>query len=518
MPLPVVPFSGVGGTPTVLSATAPNLGTVIVYFSTAMDPAFGLTTTTNYTIPGTAVVAVVAAPGDGSVTLYTSGLLGNSTYTVTVAMTLQDLAGNPLGVPNFATFVTPATSTVSPFPAAVQPPSFPSGDSQMECGLFPYTQADLLAVYDQLFPENYLQPLKNGQADGYELFQAMADVGARISLAAEHVICATYYLAAPDAASATGTVLFSRSVGGPALTILSGTLLEASNYNNQLFRCTQDTSFLLNEVGPLSCPVQAAFPGYQANLPGEITAPDGSIIPGAIDKFVVPFQDPALADPSITIRQPDPTTGGTADTLDLLGSERGIPRQPGEPANRYRARIRALPDTVSLPAIVGALTNLFQSLDPAFVPQVIETYEVSYQTCYDCPSQAVSDWPDFDPNLFAYDDPREQPPVNDRYLDENDHLGGILAVLPLTPSILEWGGGYDDTATVWPGDYVSTVGTRSLLAYDLTVATDMTIMSSTYDGYDAELALLYVGAVDLLNRIKAGGVSSVVLVLQPTGA
>jgi hypothetical protein len=408
------------------------------------------------------------------------------------------------------------TYIVTNIPLAVGAPAtpvFPNGDSQLDCGFTPFTQDDFLRLFRRIFPQNYIQPLELGHRAGYELLQAFASLWERMSLAAERAICSSQYLSACDGMQASGEVSFTRLNLGPAVIIRAGTILEASQFGGTLFRTTRDVTLPLNSVGPVFAPVSAVNVGYDGNLPGEFALPDGRIVPGAIDTFAVPFQDPAVGDPSIIVGQPSATTGGTPAALDQLGADRGIDRHRGEPANRYRARVRALPDTITPDAIRRVLTDVMQSLGPELGYTFLETFEVSYQTCWDAPPAAIDANPDYDPTCFVFDDPRPVTPFRNRWLSESDVLSGFIAILPRLPAILDFGMGYDDTAMV-PGSFVTEVGRRAYTAYDITSSDAGVSLGGAWDGYDANLIALYVGIDELLTRIKAAGVDTATIVIQ----
>jgi len=157
--------------------------------------------------------------------------------------------------------------------------------------------------------------------------------------------------------------------------------------------------------------------------------PSGSVLPGEIDTIKTLVEDPEMGDLSIQVRQIQPTSGGRDAALDALGSDRGITRNENESDEKYRARIGALPDTITAAAVNRACSRFlepYQALDFT----IIETFEVSYQTCWDSPTDAVP-LSAFSPYLFKYDDPDlDGVPFRNRWLDETDYRGGFIVWVP----------------------------------------------------------------------------------------
>lgn len=291
------------------------------------------------------------------------------------------------------------------------------------------------------------------------------------------------------------------------VTVKAGTVVSAS-IGGQQFVTTADVVFNPTDVGPFDVAVQAVAFGYEYNVPGKFTAANGfDVIPGAIDTVTTLIEEPALGDISIQVSQNTATSGGADSALDAIGNDRGIVRQPGEAADRYRARLRTLPDTVSPNAVIRTVRALTYPIGIGF--SHIETWQVSYQSCYDSPSVEFPNT-DFDPNLFVYDDPRPTLPFNNRWLDENDYRGGIIVVVGAAQPLADVGMAYDDTAlNVQDLQSPLSHGARACCAYDVPSDLGFGFLQGGYDGFDLPRQALYKGLYDLLQAIKAGGVSSV---------
>ena len=106
---------------------------------------------------------------------------------------------------------------------------FPVGDTAAGPGPTQWLQqTDFLDMFDRILPFEYLEPMKVGLGDGYELFQGFAKVGERLSLAVARLDADTHFLTARGGVRATGTVQFVRdSWTAGAGTVLKGTVVRA---------------------------------------------------------------------------------------------------------------------------------------------------------------------------------------------------------------------------------------------------------------------------------------------------
>jgi hypothetical protein len=139
----------------------------------------------------------------------------------------------------------------------------------------------------------------------------------------------------------------------------------------------------------------------------------------------------------------------------------------------------------------------------------IETFEQTYQECWDAPSTAITGSP-FDPDLFVFDDPRPAYPFRNRWLDENDFRGGVIIVVEALQPLRDTGMIWDDTNT-FSGQYVSSVtgGLRACGVFDMTstIATAHGYLEGAWDGFDLSRQSLYKGLYETLQAAKPAGVS-----------
>ena len=380
---------------------------------------------------------------------------------------------------------------------------FPVGDTAASSAPSYLFKADFLDMFDRLLPFAYLEPMKQGLGDGYELFQAAAAVGERISLAVGRLDADLGFLTARGGVKATGTVQFFRTVlTAGAGTMLKGTIVSAL-LNGRDFATVADAVFAGGDLVK-SVAIEAVAPGYGWNLPGPGTTAGGEVYAGSIDTIKLPLEDPPYWDPSIQVRQIGVTTGGRAASLDQLGADRGITRKTGESDAAYLARCRSLPDTISPDAIDRALTNL---LLPLAIPYtVIETSDLLYQTCWDAPATAPAP---YDTTTFVYDDPRSPIPFAGRWLDEEEQAATFYVVLPNLDCFSDVGISMDNTA-ITVADQQTTHGRFATCAYDLPFDSDPAlVLLGCYDGVDTAKQTLYAQVDDLMQHLKAAGVTAV---------
>ena len=359
------------------------------------------------------------------------------------------------------------------------------------------TQQDFLDLFDRLFPRDYLAAMKAG-GDGYEFFQALARVGARLSTAIVNLERAGCLLAAPTAAKATGTVMIYRDApneNGLDVTIKAGSQVKAS-LNGQRFLTTQDLFLAASAVGSWPVTVQAVAPGYEYNVLGQVTTAQGEIIPGEIDTIVRLVEDPAFGETSVYVQQLVDTTGGTPGSLEQQGIDRGLAMRPGESAAAYRYRIRQLSDTVSPGAIERAVAQWCAPKNCAY--SILETFDEAHFGCWDAPAASGTN-PNYNPLAFCYDEDAAHRPY---WLDARDGAATFVVIMEQIASILELGGAWDDPA-VNTADWMNPLGLRAVFAWDETAAA-----GSAYDGNDIQGQAFYAGLWDLLQSIRAGGVAA----------
>lgn len=294
------------------------------------------------------------------------------------------------------------------------------------------TQQDFLDLAARILPSHYLAPLID-PGPGYEAIQSAALAFAGASYAAMLAGQDAQISTASSGAKATGTVELYRSGPHPeSITVVveAGTEVTTSN-GGRSFLLTSSVTFGPSDTGPFEVPIIAVDVGYEFNVRGQTTTADGTVIPGDIDTITKLVEAPELGDITIGVRQVDPTAGGKDAALDALGYDRNIARSPGEPDSLYRARIRALPDNISPDAFDRACKTALRAYGATY--NLVETSSILYQTCWDGPSNSIAGSL-YDPNLFAYDDPRVPESISNVWMDENDFRGaGIVVVDNIQP-------------------------------------------------------------------------------------
>lgn len=360
---------------------------------------------------------------------------------------------------------------------------------------------DFLNAIDRALDDGYLAPLK-AYEDGYELLQGYAKIGERCSLAVRRFELDGFILSSAGPRKATVAATFYRtSAAAGAGTVLTGTILRCS-VGGQLFRTLADAVFGALDL-EITVTAEALGYGYEWNIKGPFIDRDGTSWPGELDTVDLPLQDPPFFDDTIEVRNDADADGlGRPGTLDLIGNERGLPRQANEPDTSYQTRIRNLPDTVSPNAIIRQLTNYFRPFGLAW--RSIETWQHEYQECYDAPDELPTPYENYDANLCCYDDPRPGSPMQNRWLGENDYLGAFVVEVAMPPTILDFGFAYDDTADTL-ADVESSMGIGAFAAYDVPDSLSPPALAPCYDGEDFGADDLFGNLYDLLDEIKAGG-------------
>lgn len=367
-----------------------------------------------------------------------------------------------------------------------------------------YTQEELLRLYDRIYPPGYIEPLRS-PGPGYEVLQASAKGGARVSLAVERASASLFFLSATGGAYATGSVHLFRPAPHPEgidVVVKRGTIVMSSVGGRRYFT-TEDVTFVAAALGPFLVGVQAEAQGYEWNEPGPRITAAGVVLPGEIDTIVTLVEEPAVGDITIRVLQVTDTIGGKDATLDALGGDRGMPRVDGEADDAYRGRVRALPDNISPDAIERALQQLLFPLGGGY--SFIETWELTLQTCWDAPDDVIAG-SNFDPNLFVYDDPRPSAPFRNRWLDESTFDGAFIVVVPLLQAVQDFGPVFDDTGMI-PGDFQTDLGRRAVSAWDTPDDLGFSYLLGCWDGEDVALATTMKTVYETLLRLKAAGIS-----------
>ncbi len=302
----------------------------------------------------------------------------------------------------------------------------------LDSGLMVRSSAELLAMIDRVLDSDYISGLKAGE--GYEIIQAQAKEFARISQAIRVTGDGLFAAFASGGAFATGIVEFYRtSTVSPACVVLAGTIVQARG--GKLFRTVQDATFATNDQGPHAVGVRSVFQEWQANTEGQTTTPGGVVIPGEIDVIRTLIQNPLYADPTIMVRQLQPTAGGRSPMLDLLARGNNLTRNSGETDESLSYRTRNLPDNL----VPGAIERMLRAMLGPYLArwEYVEPFDLEFQTVYDA-----------EDNVFAFDDPRP------RYLDAIDWVpddrelwATFYVVVGKIAAIRHYGGAYDDLVT-----------------------------------------------------------------------
>jgi hypothetical protein len=452
-----------------------------------------------------------------------------------------------------------AWTLISPLPArgGAQPESTSTAAPFLPCSIEAFTQQDLLDLFERLLPQHYLAPLKE-TGPGYEVLQAAAAMGARLSQAVARYACGAFILSSTGGAKATGSIEFYRptpNAEGIPVTILAGTVVKSSK-GGRRYVTTANAVFAPSDLGPFTVPVEALLQGYNYNEPGIVVTADGTSLEGEIDTIVTLVEDPPVGDVTFRVRHPIATTGGVDPALDQHGIDRLIFRGVSETDDTYRGRVRALPDNISPNAVDRALQQLLLPYNLSY--DFIETFELGYVTCWDGPADSIPGSP-YDPDLLCYDDPRSPSPFRARWLDESEMRGAFIVVVPAFGPLTDYGVAYDDTAVnatqlsnpygsravgAWDAELVYELGpyanalartTASVITADIgkyavqlddgtvwrltsivpTWSQNFTTESFGYllgcwDGYDVARATVMKTLYDTLQNIKAAGTAAVV--------
>jgi hypothetical protein len=373
-----------------------------------------------------------------------------------------------------------------------------------------------LRLFDRIFPDSYIAPLKayENNGSGYEFFRAFAAVGERVSSAIANVERGLFAIYATGGAYATGTVTLTRTTVAAEVTVKAGSVFKSS-IGNRRFVTTKDNTFGVG-IASITVDVRASQPSPQWNLPGPVTGIiSGNTTQGWLDEIEFLILDPPYGDATISVSSSALMSGGKHATLDAIGKDRGISRHNTETDDQYRWRVIKLPDVVSLGAVNRALAQLLQPFDLVYTLR--ETFQHEYQECWDGPSPnagtptyaaTMPPQPPYVRNQFVYDYRRPGDPLENRWLDSKDYRGAFIVQVPNLPTVTYRGMAYDDTAmtladhTVTIGD---TTGWRAQTAYD-TVPSDY-IKNGAYDGKDAGKSSFYLRLAQTLDAVKAAGIS-----------
>lgn len=396
------------------------------------------------------------------------------------------------------------------------------------CDEQPFDQQHFLDLLDQQFGD-YLLPWKLNKNSGYEIIQAMAKIGERLSLAVNRWECGGLAIFAEGGMLATVDVVFFRTVAFGPFTIKAGTVVTTSNGDRRFY--VVEDAFLDAMTASKVVPVVAVTFGYEWNVTGQVTTPDGKVLEGEIDTIQSLITDPPFNSVSdLAVRQIDDAVGGKSADIDVVGDERGVFRASGEGDDPYRHRVRTVPDTIS-PDAVERLAHAL--LDPwGLTFEFIETWQVDYMSCWDAPSPNAGTPtydagtpptnPAYDDTTFVYDDPRDPDPFRNRWLDDLEMRGAFIVVVRRDVTLQDYGVAFDDAGTT-KEDFRPVGGPKVGLGWRGTPAFDSgggdvafpNVYIGVYDGEDTLRQSVYAGLFFQLQDIKAAGVAAIVDYVRP---
>lgn len=376
----------------------------------------------------------------------------------------------------------------------------------LPCPIEAFTQQDLLDLFGRILPDHYLSPLKE-VGPGYEILQAAAAMGARLSQAVERFACGAFILSATAGNKSVGSIEIYRpypNAESISVIVKAGSVVQSSK-GGRKYLTTTDVTFLATDLGPFTVPVIAVLNGYNYNEPGIVVAADGLALEGEIDTIVALVENPDVGDLTFRIRHPIATTGGVDASLDQHGADRLIFRGDGEADSQYRGRVRALPDNISPDAVDRMLQQILLPYGSSY--NFIETFEIGYQTCWDGPSVEIAG-SEYNPTTFVFDDNRPATPFRNRWMDENDMRGAFIVTTPIFGPVADYGMAFDDTA-LNASALVNPLGLRAVGAFDVPSTLAFGYLQGGFDGYDLPRATLMKTLYDTLQNIKAAGTSAV---------
>jgi hypothetical protein len=300
-------------------------------------------------------------------------------------------------------------------------------------------QAYFLALFDRIFPQEYLYPLKSAAStsgSGYEIWRAAAAVGERLSAMAARNEAGLTIVLSDGGSYATVPVQFYRSVGtAGGVTVNTGTVIRT--VDGRQFETIADAVFSGSALGPITVTARAIAKGYEYNVRGQRSTAAGETLEGDISIIEHMRQTPAYGDPTILVRQVADASGGSSDWLDGHGISRGKARASNELDPSYMSRIRNVSSTLTPDAVEALAERL---LTPVFGSawELVELFSLEYQTCWDAPSSSAST-PTYqailpttvlyDETRFVFDDPRSIVPFRNRWLDLWESNGAFIVVV-----------------------------------------------------------------------------------------
>jgi len=368
----------------------------------------------------------------------------------------------------------------------------PVTGAKVTCTAVVQGQVYFLGVLDRAYPSDYIAGLKASKNSGYELLQANAKIAARISTSINNFECGSYVITADGGLKSTGFIEIWKT-DTSAYTLKRGT--RVGTVDGRDFVTTVDQAFDALNLGPFLVPIEAVDVGFEYNTTGELVARNGEIIAGEVAEIRYLVTDPVTFDPSVTIRQINPTSGGRSADLDARARDFGILRNEFESDDEFRLRVTESPDTVSPAAITRGVNRLLRARNPAWSCTLREIGYPNFTGIY-YDAGSSSDAPQNPDRNFAWDMiPAFRP--SDRFkllVNSIDSRGFFLVEVPRVNDSRDFGLCYD----------VSPAAAYPLAnAYD---APGLTAKDSAYDGYSTYSGAFYRAIWDLLLSKHAAGV------------
>lgn len=368
-----------------------------------------------------------------------------------------------------------------------------------------YSIDDLLEVARRALGQ-YAAGLEESVTGGWGILRASAAVFARVSLAIGRWELEALPSTATGPARALVTVSFSRpSDAAGAVTVKAGSLVRASACG-AVFKTLTDAPFGASDLGPIDVVAQAVGASEEWNVMGQYVAPNGDVLQGEIDTIDLPLLDPVFADQSITVTNVLAAEGGRVGFLDIHGASVLVERTRGESDANYAPRVMGAADAVSPNAVRRQIRQFFEGIgyteDDWYL---VETWEHRFLSFFDAVETSFTYEPDYDPTLWVPDDPRDNSPVRNRYLDmPNAEAAAILEFKDLC-AVEEWGFAFDDPANT-QAELSTALGTRATPAPDLDDNV-VTARHSCYDGGDFEREKIILRLANIADTITAHGVN-----------
>lgn len=391
-------------------------------------------------------------------------------------------------------------------------PSGPGPGTGADAAVFTYDA--LLALADRVLSEEYLRPMRDGAGPGYELVRAYARLFARVSEAVQHAEIDALAAFATGGAFAEGVVEFYRNASSAgAVTVKRGSVVSDGRVP---FVVLEDAVFGAMDLGPKAVRVRSLVWGYAGNVPGEVIRPTGEVLEGAIDTIERLLEEPPLADTGIRVRNPAPIIGGRDRALDALGSERNLARRINEADISYRYRVRSLPDNITAPAIRRQVAAALDRWHGGTSFELVECWRPPFGLTWSGPRVGGGSY--VAPS-FTWSDPRPRSPFRHRWGSAELCPGGFVVVVPNLPTAEHHGFAWSDpSASTLARTVPETGGRRAKLYWSVPDSTSAIAsgqeLRAYWSGIDNDKAAAYAAVDQLLQEIKAAGITAVVQIRE----